>query len=177
MKIKANGHKIKTYKLINTIVIIISSIVTIIGCTNKYSLVGGIFFAIMLLGSIRERKLITSRYIYFSEEKFECFYIYLGSSRGRNGGEYYKLKDKSFHLRYDEIKEYGNIKDLSQKFHNNHAYNIGFITKNDIKCFIYTNEYTKEDLEIIIEELGKRIKVKPVKEIEIKEKTYKSLKY
>jgi len=176
MKIKANGYKIKKCKLINTILITILSIATILGLSNPYSLGGGILFGILLIGFIKGRKLITSRYICFSKEKFECHYIYLGSYRGRKGGVYVTLKDKSFHLKYDEIKEYGNIKDLSLKFNNNNAYNIGFITKNNIKYFICTNEYTKEQLEIIIRELNKRIKIKPINEIIINENTINKFK-
>ena len=169
MKINANGYKIKKYKLINTITIIISSVATIIGLSNPYSLIGGILVGLLLIGVIRKRKLITSRYIHFFEKEFECKYIYRGSYRGRLGYNQYSLKDKSFHLKYDEIKEYGNIKYLSQKFNNNYAFNVGFITNNNIKYFIYTTEYTKEELDIIIKELNKRIKIRPVKKIEINE--------
>lgn len=174
MKIKANGIMIKYHTITNMSCLIIGILGTITCLVNfKEMFLFSFFYAFILMYSYKELKISRNCYICFNENSFE--YHFIRTKPGRYS--FANSKKGSYILKYSDVKEYGNIKYLSKKFSNNRVYNIGFITKDNRKHYIFTNEYKLKELELIVETLQKRIKIKPVKEITLDKNTYKSLYY
>lgn len=170
MKIKANGYKIKINLIPSFIMLIISSFFSIFIMFFEFDIIILIFYLIMFIWFLDDVKIYNNCFIIFHDNYLEISYI-KQKRKYRN----YDSKLKSYSLKYKEIKEWGNIKNLSQKIHNARVYDIGFITKDNKKYFIYTNEYTLKELQLIIENLQIKINIKPNNEIILDKNTYKTI--
>lgn len=169
MKIKANGYKIKTNLISSFSILILSGFGCIFIMFINFNAITFIVYLVMFIVFFLDVKMYNNCFIIFYENHLEYHYIKEKKKR-RN----YDSKQMSYSLKYNEIKEWGNIKDLSQQIRNARTYDIGFITKDNKKYFIYTNEYKLKELQLIIENLQKRIKIKPNKDIVLDKNTYKS---
>jgi len=113
-------------------------------------------------------------YINFQEDYFE----YSSNTHHNQHNLHYKnLNTKysklKYQLKYNNIKEWGNIKHLNKKIYKNKVFNIGFITNDNKKYYINVYDFSENTLKQIIDILNKKIKINPNKEIIINKNSLK----